>query len=213
MRLEDNVSSWHGKFLNTAASLALAALIAVIPASSGCKRAPYGSPGISQELQDMWPIWNYKDLEINQQGGGAAVEYTHEINLKPEFYRGRIPVKFKAQYPITGMMGGIGGMKTCLAHKFSDFSNYFVYDAVWLKGAVSVDNSNSMVAEAKFNYVEREGQMMGLQMEEFHYDDGLLVFHCISEVDSSTGFKTKETNKSGRKQRDYFFIAPVGLSE
>jgi hypothetical protein len=183
----------------------------------GCKKSPDGgssAPGISSRLQHSWPIWSHKDLAI-KKFRGTAVSYRHTLSLKPDFYRGRMPLEYTSSQDIRGMTGGMtSGPKMFFSHDFGDFANYFVYENVWLKGAVSVDKaSNTMIAEAKFNYIKRDGTMAIPTLEEYHYYGGKLVFHCFSELDSSTGFKIKETQKSGRKKRDYFFLMPIGMSE
>ena len=69
-----------------------------------------------------------------------------------------------------------------------------------------------MAAEAKISYHQKE-VMMEMTMEEFHYSGGLLVYHCVSQVDEAQGTKISESEKSGKKKRDYFFILPIGLNE
>ena len=197
-------------------SLLSAGLAFAVPASlmlDGCEKSPQDkAPGISPQLQSSWPIWSAEDLAINKPGGGS-VKYAHEMNLKPDFYKGRMPLKFESTHDLRGMVGGMGGPKICFSHKFKDFSNYFVYDSVWLKGAVAVDKTNTMVAEAKFDYVKGDGIMMVPRIEEFHYSGGLMVYHCFSELENSTGIKKREMQKSGRKKRDYFFLMPIGINE
>ena len=202
----------------------LAGVLATVPALTGCGKIDndqnsgqnYSSatqaPGISKELQEQWPIWEPADLEINKHKG-PAVSYDQILNIKPEFYKGSMPLQYTSTK--TPEVGFIGTSKV-LRNEFKDFSNYFIYDGFNLVGAVSVNNNNKMVAEAKINlYMEEEGKTYSprAEAEEFHYDDGLLVFHCKSQFENGTGIKKKETKSSGKKRRDYFFILPMGISE
>lgn len=175
---------------------AMGGLVALI---TGCKEE--GS-GISEELQQQWPIWKQTDLEANRYSG-PSVRYTTELKIKPNFYNGSMPLK----YDFTQTFG-VGHI---IRHEFKDFSNYFIYDGSLLIGTVSVNNNNTMVAEARVNY-SKEGVMLKPEMEEFHYANGLLVYHCISQIDNGTGIKIGETERSGKKQKDYFFILPFGIS-
>ena len=88
----------------------------------------------------MWPIWKTEDLEINKRSGGSAVQYKHELNLRPKYYKGRMPLVFTTKQPLSGMgMMGMGGPDIFYAHEFGDFSNFFIYDRMLLKGIVAVD--------------------------------------------------------------------------
>jgi hypothetical protein len=174
---------------------------------SGCK------PSVSEELQQMWPIWKQDDLEINKSSGNA-VQYTHELNLRPKYYNGKMPLVYNSKQPLSGMaMGMGGGAGIFYAHEFDDFSNYFVYDGILLKGIVTVDKSKTMAAEARFEWqTDSKSGFYRPKMEEFHYSGGKLIFHCKSEMDYDTGTKTSESEQSGSKHRDYFFILPFGIN-
>jgi hypothetical protein len=221
MGLDDLTHNMYKKFANSVGVLTLSALIAAT-SLTGCRqnssRNPGNNqvilntqaPGISEELQYSWPIWKPEDLEINKQHGPAAV-YNSTLNLRPMFYNGRMPLEYKSSQSASGMGRGLNRY---YSFNFGDFSNYFIYDDLAsLEGIVAVDNANHMVAEAKVTYIPVENGFAKIQMEEFHYADGLLVYHCMSQVDNGTGAKISESDRSGRKIKDYFFILPVGLND
>ena len=210
MNLESEMAKGNRsrRIFNSVASLGLSALLAITSATfTGCEKTKPGqAPGISEELQDEWPLWKSEDLEINRQKGGVLLQYTHTMYVRPEFYRDKMPLEFISQEKAAGAMMG---MHQYVGYNFGDFSDYFIYDSgVFLKGAVAVDNSNALVAEARISYQPSNTGLAQMRMEEFHYSKGLLVFHCISEVDNSLGTKTRELEKSGKKKRDYFFLLP-----
>jgi len=170
--------------------------------------------GISEELQEQWPIWKSTDLESNKHKG-PILAYNRKFNIRPKFYDGSIPLQYKGTKTLGA--GPMTGTSKVLRYKFEDFSNYFIYrDFFDLVGAVSVDNNNKMVAEAKIDlYMKKEGKIYtpNAEVEEFHYDGGLLIFHCKSQFEKGWGMKQKEIEYSGKKQKDYFFILPIGISE
>lgn len=169
-----------------------------------------GEKEVSEELQQMWPIWKSDDLEINKRSGNV-LQYKHELNLRPKYYKGKMPLVYTSKKPLSGM--GMGGLDILYAHEFGDFSNYFIYDGILLKGIVTVDKSKTMVAEARLEW--QKDVKTGFyrpKMEEFHYSGGKLVFHCKSEIDYDFGAKISESEQSGSKRRDYFFILPFGIN-
>jgi hypothetical protein len=162
--------------------------------------------GISDEIQQMLPIWKPADLEINKHKS-MVLAYSTELNVKPKFYKGSMPLTYESLQ--TPGAGYTYGSSTILAQEFKDFSNYFIYESsVFLVGAVSVDKNNTMVAEAKITYSNKD-IMAKPEMEEFHYADGKLIYHCFSQIDMSTGMKTGERERSGKKKKEYYFIVPV----
>jgi len=196
------------KFRNSLAAIALSSLIAVPLTTIGC-HSDNPSREISEELQAEWPIWKNEDLESNKYHG-MLVQYDHEINIKPEFYHGKMPLHFVSmQTPGSGMMYGT---QKYIQHEFNGFTNCFVYQHFELAGVVAVDDTHHLAAEARIKYVPSEG-FPKISMEEFHYSDGFLVYHCVSQVDNATGMKVSESEKSGKKSKDYFFILPIGLGE
>jgi len=203
--------SKRNKALRRVFVMGLSALIAANTATfiSGCK------PRVSDELQQMWPIWEVNDLEIKKRSEKSAVQYKHELNLRPKYYKGRMPLIYTSEQPFSSVvMGGMGGPDIFYAHEFGDFSNYFIYGGGWLlKGIVAVDKSKTMVAEARLEWqTDPKSGFYRPKMEEFHYSGGKLVFHCKSEIDYDTGTKISEYEQSGSKRRDYFFLLPFGIN-
>ena len=167
---------------------------------------------ISEELQYMWPIWKMYNLEINKRPGNAA-QYSHELNLRPKYYKGKMPLVYISKQPLSSMTMGMSGSEILYSQEFGDFSNYFIYDSMLLKGIVSVDKSNIMVAEARLEWqTDSKSGFYRPKMEEFHYSGGKLVFHCNSEIDYDSGTKISESKVSGTKRMDYFFILPFGIN-
>jgi len=171
-----------------------------------------GKTDVSEELQQMWPIWKTDDLEINKRSGNA-VQYRHQLYRRPKYYKGKMPLVYTSKQPFSGVMMGMGGPDIFYAHEFGDFSNYFIYEGMLLKGIVAVDKSNTMAAEARLEWqTDVKSGFYRPRMEEFHYSGGKLVFHCKSEIDYDSGTKISESEQSGSKRRDYFFILPFGIS-
>jgi len=184
-------------------ALVLAVSAAIAFLCGGCDKTE--KTEISDELQQMWPIWKAEDLEINKRSGNA-VQYTHALNLKPKYYKGKMPLVYTSKQPLFSP-------EIFYAHEFGDFSNFFIYKDRLLKGIVAVDKSNKMAAEARLEWQrDVNSGFYRPKMEEFHYSDGLLVFHCKSEIDYDTGTKISESEQSGSKRKDYFFILPFGIN-
>ncbi len=190
-------------------AIALSVVMTIVLLNSGCKKKD-----VSDELQQIWPIWKLDDLQINKRSGNAVqVQYTHELNLRPKYYKGKMPLVYTSKQPFSGRMMGMGGPDIFYAHEFGDFSNYFIYDSTLLKGIVAVDKSNTMVAEARLAWQTNvESGFYRPKMEEFHYSGGKLVFHCKSGIDYDSGTKISESEQSGSKRRDFFFILPFGIN-
>ncbi len=162
-------------------------------------------------VQGKLPLWSSDDLEINKLGGNGYV-YDVQVFQKPPFYNGKMPLEYEIlKTPDYG--GFSGGLSKALVNRFKDFSNYFIYDGFSLVGAVAVNNDKLLLAEARvIPYIQKEGEPYSFerQAEEFHYDNGLLTFHCVSGFDD-LGFKKEEKQAAGKKKKDYFFIMPLGI--
>jgi hypothetical protein len=192
------------------AGVGLLASCLALTAVSGCGNSTQ-APGISETLQQEWPLWTFEDLEYNKYKGPTA-GYDNTVNIKPDFYKGKIPFEYQSIFAL-GMGGPMQGVGKTLVYKFNDFSTYFIYNNFLLTGAVAVDNNNKMVAEAKIDFLALDqGQVYNpmIEVEEFHYNKGLLVFHCKSEfAKGAMGFKVKEFEQTGRKIKDYFVLLPA----
>jgi len=84
-----------------------------------------------------------------------------------------------------------------------------------IKGARTRDLQKKIVAEARLRYFsikdpKSEYYIQGRELEEYHYNEnGILIYYCKSIIDPDTGFKIKETEKIGEKERDYYFLWPI----
>lgn len=189
----------------------LAGLLAA-PLLASCSKEQNKSQDISEKLQDEWPIWSNTDLELNKYRG-PVLSYDKTLNLKPNFYDGPMPLEYQGKSTLT--VGPLTDSSRVLQEKFEGFSNYFIYDLHGLIGVVSVDDNNTLVAEARIDIFNLgDGAYSpNAAVEEFHYSGGLLVFHCTSDFEKSSGIKMQEHDVSGRKERDYYFVLPMGFSE
>lgn len=150
------------------------------------------------------PLWREDDLEPLED----ALVYTATLYKRPPFYEGPMPLEFT-----DGMSSaGVGGM-IILYQVFDEWVNLFIYTDPVLRaggiatGAITVDDSGQLLAEAKLiQVIENEG----IEIEEIHYTpDGRVQFTCKSQIDFRDGYKNTETEASGTKERDYYFIWPV----
>lgn len=191
--------------------LVLIIFVTMLLLCTGCDKSKPGKKAISDELQQMWPIWKQGDLEINKMPGSAAM-YTNEVYLKPKYYNGKMPLVYTSTKSVLGMTMGMGmsAPEIFYSYEFNDFSNYFIYENFFLlKGVVAINKSNTLVAEARIEWQKDPKSSFSRPiMEEFHYSKGMLVFHCKSEIDY-TGTKVSEYDQSGSKRRDYFFLLPI----
>lgn len=161
---------------------------------SGCDKRP--------AARQSKPTWTIADLEINKYKGTAVV-YIHKLNDRPPFYKGSMPLSFKGtETPQVSYYS-----TTMLMYEFKNFKLYFVYEGSILSGAVAVNNDDTLIGEAKFNLSESSREK-GIFMEEIHFHNGVTTFRCISKLDPDTGYKISESNREGRKKKDYFFIIP-----
>ncbi len=161
----------------------------------------------TEELQgEKVPIWNVTDIKLMQLGKDSSTyAYNVEVNERPPFYKGNIPLSYVVVYPPWGIR------EYPLAHDFKDFKNYFVYSGSILVGARTYNEDGSIVlAEMRLNYSITNDGKQRIIAEEFHYRDGKLIFKSKSEIDAYEGIKTKEIEKIGNKIRDYYFILPIG---
>ena len=195
----------------------IASLIAIVAIAAavmfvGCVEKE--TPTSSTLLEIKTPIWNITDLETEKQKGEKVYIYKVEIKgERPPFYKGSMPLRFKVGYPPGGTPGGsIYSKERPLYYDFGDFANYFVYyKGSIVGGAQTYDNEGHLVAEvSNIYFFTTEENEQGIEIEELHYrPDGKLVFKCKSQIDPYEGLKIKETEKIGRKLRDYYFIWPT----
>jgi hypothetical protein len=152
------------------------------------------------------PIWEEDDLESLED----ALAYEVTLHERPPFYEGPMPLTFE-----DGKNVGLGfhGTMITLYQIFDGWANLFIYADFALKirgvatGAITVDDSGWLLAEARLTQVI-EGE--GIEIEEIHYTpDGRVQFRCKSQIDFGMGFKNAESEATGTKEKDYYFIWPV----
>lgn len=169
---------------------------------------------------DNGPVWQMTDLEQYTQeklwgGKGTFCLYESEESGQPLFYKGSIPLNYRIAYAPERCPGsGSGELPTF--YEFEDFENYFIYQGPIIVGAQTYQREPQglrLVAEvSNINYFVTDDNEQGLEIEELHYNSqGKLTFKCKSQIDFDTGFKINESEKSGEKEEDYYFIWPVNI--
>jgi len=156
-----------------------------------------------------YPIWNLDQVDVLNTKQ-SLVMYSVTLNERPPFYKGDMPLEYdRVETPGRGYLYG---SPKILTQEFNDFKNLFVYNGPILNGVVTIDKDRIMVAEGKFSYFAKELEKgvhaQGINLEEFHYDRGQLIFHCNSDINPIDGYKLKEKNVQGKKQKEYYFILP-----
>jgi len=157
------------------------------------------------------PMWSEDVVRKQPQ---AALTYETTLQMKPPFFTGSMPLQFTAGKALQGFDPS---EMTNVYFDFGDFRNTFIYvDPRMLysgmaEGAVTADSSGRLLAEARLLRMlpEGGGQLQALEIEEYQYKDGKVVFRCKSKFDFPMGFKQSESEAVGKKQRDYYFIWPV----
>lgn len=167
-----------------------------------------------EELQKaQTPIWREINLERLE---GPTVTYEETVNIQPTFYKGSMPLSFRATKKLFDRV-----WKISLYQEFEEFRNTFIYPDRKIafsgiaSGARTTDASGRLLAEARLLRLisEETEQLQGIEIEEFHYDtNGRFKFKCKSKIDFRMGFKSAETERIGKKTRDYYFIWPVESS-
>lgn len=142
------------------------------------------------------------------QKEGPVIVYEHTIQQRPPFYKGPMPLHFKAGKRPFAMNEMI-----TLYHAFDGWKNIFDYTnpSLAFSGiadhAKTVDDYGRVIAEARLVRILK-GQ--GVEIEETHYtSNGKIQFKCRSQFDFGIGFKRSEYDAKGTKERDYYFIWPV----
>lgn len=165
------------------------------------------------------PCWEKTDLEMEKiktgehiYGNGRIITYTHSIETKTKipFYDEKLPLKFNAGYPPGMTPGNSYSIAKPIFYEFKDFTTYYIYDGPLILGSQTYGKNGKLLAEVKsVNFYIINEDQQGIEIEELQYNDsGELVFSCNGQIDYS-GYKTKETNKIGRKINNYYFIWPV----
>jgi len=179
-----------------------------------------GASGIDVEY-----LWTKEDLQAMEKRannyGGLNLSYEVTLQLKPPFYKGPMPLKYVSTSKNLGggMMSGLSS--TILVHYFDTWRNLFIYkDTTSMvyglpDGAIAVDNEDDyLLAECKVIKQLNKGQRLsGFELIENHYNSqGDAIFQSRFEVDFHKGFKVRELETRGKKEKEYFFLWPTGLS-
>lgn len=141
----------------------------------------------------------------DESGPRIAIEQT--LFKKPEFYSGKMPLKYLSIKRQIGF-----NEKYTVSDDFNEWKNEYAYAEPAHKFAGIADGARAV---DKHGQVRAEAQLIriipgrALEVEEFHYADDGVTFHCKSEFSLVLGHKTKESDTKGVKERDYFFQWPV----
>lgn len=173
---------------------------------------------------DVEPLWSKQDWKNTEKlinsTGGTLMEREVTFFVKPPYYNGQMPLRYTTLSKYMGGGGMMGSTNIPVIHGFDGWSNLFIYkDAQSLltqmpAGALAVNNDHVLVAECKVVKLlsSNEHQLTGFEIAEIHYsnDGQRAIFTSTFTVDLN-GFKTKERDTRGKKEREYFFIWPTGL--
>jgi len=170
---------------------------------------PTPKPTLPTEIEV--PIWDLNDCELEKRSEEMARLSEVIVFLKPAFYRGSVPFTYES-YTMPAFPKVTGGPWIEVAYKFEDFTVLFIYKNDTLKfmgipdGAIAISTDNGGAANARFlGFVEGENNTRLIKIEEFHYEDGEIIFYCKSLINSA-GEKVQEVESVGKKDREYFFI-------
>ncbi|HJP93061.1 MAG TPA: hypothetical protein VJ875_13975 [Pyrinomonadaceae bacterium] len=175
------------------------------------QETPQKSSNTSQsEMTKFSPIWSNETVTKQNK---ATFITTETIYSRPPFYDGPAPFTVRS-----GVRPFFDQGTVKVYSEFGDFRNTYIYDQVELtaggiaSGARATNSSGQLLAEARLLRLRTSNNsFQGVELEEFHYGlDGQLTFRCKSQIDSH-GFKVNESEASGTKAQDYFFIWPVSL--
>jgi hypothetical protein len=168
-------------------------------------------------LEIETPNWDLKTTEMgkiatSERWQGELHSKERTIHMRPSFYEGSTPFTYRLMTveltppPFSSYIE--------IYHDFGDFQNFFIYENQTLKfngipnGALTLDKSGNRLAEARFlGFIESENKTKLIIIEEFHYDDGKLIFYCKSHIDDFS-YKIKELDIIGKKGKEYYYIYP-----
>jgi len=168
-------------------------------------------------------IWSTDDVEGFKIAKDNPESTLRQLSVtwqqKPPFYAGAMPIKYTSlvlDVVPPSMSMGMGGI--VVVDEFEDFKTAYVYPHSMIEklsgvpiGAVTFSKpTNAIVAEAK----QTNRTSAGIEIEEVHYKNCpgggcCVVFKSKSSIGRS-GYKERESETTGRKQRDYYFIWPMG---
>ena len=169
-------------------------------------------------------IWQPAEIEgsrITKENPQASLrQLSTSWRQKPPFYNGPMPIQYTSfvfDVIPSSMAMGMGGI--VVMDDYGEFKNLYVYPESMSEkvsgipiGAVTMSKtSNEVVAEAKL----LKHDSGGIEVEEFHYNNCAggagccLIFRSKSLI-NRFGYKEKEDETNGRKEKDYYFMWPMG---
>ena len=164
-----------------------------------------------KELQGIkTPIWEERGIFKDE---GAVFTYEVTVMINPPFYKGSIPLIYHAGKKFLGMNESVN-----LFYNFGEFRNSFIYTDIRnalfgiADGAITTDEMGRVLAEARLlkATADESKQINGVEIEEFHYNEsGELIFKCKSFYSFPGGFKQNESEKLGKKLKEFYFLWPV----
>lgn len=186
----------------------------------------FGACSADQAGIDVAQLWSNDEVKATgklvESMGGMTLTREVTLMMKPPFYDKQMPLVYKTISKDMG--GGIGSMgmgSIVLCHEFNGWRNIFIYQDIksmlfnMPEGAVAVETrNNSIIAECKvMKMLDKDKHLTGFELSEIHYNlEGKPIFASTFEVNSQTGFKTKELKTQGKKEKEYFFLWPGGIS-
>jgi len=172
-------------------------------------------------LEIETPNWNFDDTEamrLHREGKDNEI-IVSEItsHAPPPFYKGEVPFTYEVGYEEIAPFAMI-----VVYHDFyKGFRNYFIYEYgnntlfPVPDGVITLDASGNKLAEARairravgtvtYGTVTYENTSF-LEIEEFHYKNARLAFHCKSVI--WNGIKILEKECIGKKDEEYYFMYP-----
>jgi len=183
----------------------LVVFLAALAVSSCSQQAADQAKLREIEAKKNLPLWSGGDFDYR----GTVLVYNVVINQKPPYYRGKMPLNFKqSQLPIPNTA-------IVLDYEFNDCVVMFARNGPIYKGACATNKTGTkLLAEAKLKYFITKDKSQGIEVEEFHYgQDGYLIFYCKSQLKPMTMYmyKRSESERLGKKNKEYFFIWPGGF--
>jgi hypothetical protein len=129
----------------------------------------------------------------------------------PPFYPGKPPLIYKKVK--SGGASMVGDLSVTYSADFSNWINQYIYldlerkNYILANGARAIEPTKGRIlAEAKLLDCY-EGNPKPFLVQEVHYGtNGSVIFRCKSYFNKSTRFKESETEVSGKKTQDYFFL-------
>jgi hypothetical protein len=175
--------------------------------SSSCSAQAIQDPRL---VQIKAPVWTEDQLAVNNN---ATEIYTYNVDIpvKPPYYQGSLPLKYKGGYLPEGYFAAGTSFDFPLFFDFGNYKIYFVYTGTPSPvGAQVYDDNNHLLAEvSKATIKVDQNNERQIEIEEIHYgQDGNAIFMCKSTIQDHTGFKIGETDVVGKKTHEYFVIWP-----